>query len=125
MADAAQFSAVAPEIAAQVQSKVRRDRRAAFNREVDKAGIANAQRHFVEGHPVDVILKLARRQRTAIAVMGAISRSGIQRLVLGNVAEQVLDALPCDVLVVKPASFKARVGRKTRGAQLIPTPPYV
>jgi len=57
--------------------------------------------------------------------MGAISRSGIKRLVLGNVAEQVLDALPCDVLVVKPANFKARVGKKGRGVQLIPTPPYV
>jgi universal stress protein E len=125
LATVTQLSAMAPEMTLQIQRKVRRDRRAAFNREVGKAGLAHAKRHFVEGHPVDVILKLARRQRTAIVVMGAISRSGIQRLVLGNVAEQVLDALPCDVLVVKPARFKARVGKKIRGVQLIPTPPYV
>jgi hypothetical protein len=45
--------------------------------------------------------------------------------VVGNIAEQVLDALPCDVLVVKPAQFKARVPAKGRGVQLIPTPPYI
>ncbi len=125
MASATQIAAVAPDIMAEVQKKVRRDRRLAFNREVDKAGLTNARRHFVEGHPVDVILKLVRRQRTSLVVMGAISRSGLQRLVLGNVAEQVLDALPCDVLVIKPANFKPRVSRKGRGVQLIPTPPYV
>lgn len=103
----------------------RREARSAFKLEVDKAGLTGAKRHFVEGHPVDVILKLARRQRAGLVVMGAISRSGLQRLVLGNVAEQVLDSLPCDVLVVKPASFQARVRPNSRGVQLIPTPPYV
>ena len=33
--------------------------------------------------------------------------------------EQVLDALPCDVLVLKPADFKARVPAKSRGTQLL------
>jgi universal stress protein E len=125
LAAATRLSPVAPEMTVTLQKKVRRAARTAFNQEVDKAGLPGAKRHFVEGHPVDVILKLARRQRAGLVVMGAISRSGIQRLVLGNVAEQVLDALPCDVLVVKPANFKARVGKKARGVQLIPTPPYV
>ena len=53
--------------------------------------------------------------------MGAVSRSGLKRLVIGNVAEQVLDALPCDVLVLKPASFKARVGSSARGVRLVAT----
>lgn len=125
LAAASRLSPVAPEMTVAVQKRVRRAARTAFNQEVDKAGLPNAKRHFVEGHPVDVIVKLARRQRTGIVVMGAISRSGLQRLLLGNVAEQVLDALPCDVLVVKPAHFTARVGKKGRGVQLIPTPPYV
>jgi universal stress protein E len=72
-----------------------------------------------------VIRKLARRQRAGIVVMGAISRSGLARLVVGNVAEQVLDSLACDVLVLKPADFKPRVKARGRGVQLIPTPPYI
>ncbi len=77
------------------------------------------------GNPVELIPKLARRHRAGIVVMGAISRSGLQRLVVGNVAEQVLDSLSCDVLVVKPAEFKTRVQPQRRGVQLIATPSYV
>jgi len=125
LAAATRLAPLAPDMTMALQKRVRRTARIAFNQEIDKVGLTGAKRHFVEGHPADVIPKLVRRQRTGIVVMGAISRSGLQRLVVGNVAEQVLDALPCDVLVIKPEHFKARVGKKGRGVQLIPTPPYV
>jgi hypothetical protein len=34
----------------------------------------------------------------------------------------VLDALPCDVLIVKPGKFETKVERRSRGAQLIALP---
>jgi nucleotide-binding universal stress UspA family protein len=34
--------------------------------------------------------------------MGAMSRSGLKRIFIGNTAEQVLDSLQSDVLIVKP-----------------------
>ncbi len=108
-----------------IEKAARRDARAAFGKEVDEAGLADAKRHFVEGNPAEAIPRLARRQGAALVVMGAISRSGLQRLVVGNVAEQVLDALSCDVLVMKPAEFRARINTKRRGVQLVPTPAYV
>jgi universal stress protein E len=119
------ITAAAPGIALALDQRARRAARAAFDRALEKAGAANAKKHFVAGSPDEVLPKLARRQRAGIVVMGAISRSGLKRLVVGNIAEQVLDALPCDVLVVKPAQFKARVPAKGRGVQLIPTPPYI
>jgi universal stress protein E len=39
--------------------------------------------------------------------MGAISRSGLKGLFLGNTAEDILDRLHCDLVIVKPAGFKA------------------
>lgn len=39
--------------------------------------------------------------------MGAISRSGLQRAFLGSTAEDVLERLPCDALIVKPPDFSA------------------
>ena len=47
-----------------------------------------------------------------MVVIGAISRTALDRLLLGSTAEQVLDALPCDVLLVKPRS--ARVHRRRK-----------
>ena len=58
--------------------------------------------------------------RRDVLVMGAVSRSGLARLMIGNTAERAIDALPCDVLVVKPAHFKSRLGGLLRAR---PVPP--
>ena len=52
--------------------------------------------------------------------MGAVSRSGLKRLIIGNTAERTLDLLACDVLIVKPARFANRVPLRRRGARVIP-----
>lgn len=56
---------------------------------------------FVAGYPRDVILEQARKISANLVVMGVISRRALKRWVLGCTAEQVLDALPCDVLAVR------------------------
>jgi hypothetical protein len=45
--------------------------------------------------------------------------------VVGDTAERILDALACDVLVVKPANFASRVPSRSRGVQLIASPGVV
>ena len=40
----------------------------------------------------------------AAVVMGAVSRSRLDRMLIGNTAERVLDELDCDALIVKPDS---------------------
>lgn len=72
------------------------------------AGIPRTRAHLVDGNPVVAIPAIARKLRAGIVVMGALSRSGLERVFIGNTAERVLGALPCDVLVVKPAQLEAR-----------------
>lgn len=119
------LSPLSASLTASMEKRATRNARSEFAAALERAGISNAKRHFVAGHAVDVIPAVARKQRASVVVMGAISRSGLKRLVVGNIAEQVLDALPCDVLVVKPSDFKARVPGKPRGVQLVPTPTYL
>jgi len=107
-----------------VERQAVRESRRAFVNTVEKSAGKRAQRHFVTGQAVDVIPLLVRRQRIGLVVMGAVSRSGLRRLVIGDTAEQVLDSLPCDALVVKPASFRSKVRSRGRGVQLVPTPSY-
>ncbi len=76
----------------------------------------------VEGVPREAIPAAAKSLKAGIVVMGAVSRSGLKRLLIGNTAEAVLDALPCDVLIIKPGRFQTRVGRRARGAQLMTMP---
>jgi universal stress protein E len=90
-----------------------------------KAGISRARRHLVDRDPVTGIAAVARQVRADVVVMGAVSRSALKRLFIGNTAERVLNSLPCDVLVVKPAHFQKRVMRKPRGMRVIAPQPLM
>lgn len=94
----------------------------ALARVLNGASIPESRRHIVPRHPIDAIEDTAAEVGCDIVVMGAISRSGLKRLVLGNTAERVFDELPCDVLVVKPKRFASRVPRALRGPQLMTLP---
>jgi nucleotide-binding universal stress UspA family protein len=83
------------------------------------SGISTRRQHLVAGHPIDAIDKTVRQLHTGLLVMGSVSRSGLKRLFIGNTAERVLDTVDCDVLVVRPAHFRNRVLRRSRGLQLL------
>ena len=63
--------------------------------------------HVHQGSTREVLLTLTEQLRADAVVMGAISRSGLKGLFLGNTAEDVLDRLHCDLVIVKPEGFKA------------------
>ena len=54
----------------------------------------------------DELTEAARGLSAALVVMGAVARSGLRRVFIGSTAEQVLEFLPCDVLIVKPDGFE-------------------
>jgi predicted phosphoribosyltransferase/nucleotide-binding universal stress UspA family protein len=56
---------------------------------------------LAEGEPAEEIVRLAEDQDCDLIVLGTHGRSGLRRLVLGSVAEQVLRQAPCPVLTVK------------------------
>ncbi|MDN3511457.1 MAG: universal stress protein [Candidatus Jettenia sp. CY-1] len=53
------------------------------------------------GIPVDEIIKVAKRKRIDIIVMGTHGRTGISHMVIGSVAEKVIRRSPCPVLCIK------------------------
>jgi len=89
-----------------------------LSRAVRTARIARSRQYVIPRQPVAAIAEAARTSRSAIVVMGAISRSGYKRLLVGNTAERILDDLSCDILIIKPANFPNRVPRASRGAKL-------
>jgi hypothetical protein len=52
-------------------------------------------------------------------VVGALSRSGVKGLIIGNTAESLIDDLLCDLLVVKPAQFVCPVFSESNGPRLL------
>ncbi|NJO13140.1 MAG: universal stress protein [Gammaproteobacteria bacterium] len=88
--------------------------RQGLDRLARRYSIAPRQRFVVTGDPAVVVPRLARSLRVGLLVMGAVSRSGLDRIFIGSTAERVIDDVDCDVLVVKPRSFATRVRLKPR-----------
>ncbi len=70
-------------------------------------GIPVEHIHVHEGGTRELLMTLTEQLHADVVIMGAVSRSGLKGLFLGNTAEDVLDRLPCDLLIVKPDGFKA------------------
>ena len=56
---------------------------------------------FLEGDPATEVVRYARDASMDLVVMGTHGRTGLERLLMGSVAEKVLREAPCSVLVVK------------------------
>lgn len=59
------------------------------------------QRLLVEGDPSTMILQVAKENQCDLIVMGMHGRTGLDRLLMGSVAEKVVRRAPCLVLTVK------------------------
>jgi universal stress protein E len=65
----------------------------AFEKFAAQARIPKARCHLVDTDPVFAVPHVAREVGADLVVMGAVSRSGLKRVFIGNTAERVLDAL--------------------------------
>ena len=74
---------------------------------------------------IPYIPAVAQKLGADLVVMGAVARSGLKRVFIGNTAERVLGALPCDVLVIRPLRFRKRIASAARGIRVIAPPPFV
>jgi universal stress protein E len=70
-------------------------------------GVPPERTHVHQGGTRQLLLTLTERLRADAVVMGAVSRSGLKGLFIGNTAEDVLDRLHCDLVIVKPPGFRA------------------
>ena len=77
----------------------------------ERAGVPRGRRHINMGEVSEQLGAVTRRTRADVVVMGAVSRSALARLFIGNTAERVLDKLSCDVLILKPRGFGSKVAR--------------
>lgn len=64
------------------------------------------RRHLLLGRPSDALVGFVRHSAIDLLVMGAFARGWMYNVLVGSTTERILDLLPCDVLVMKPASFE-------------------
>jgi nucleotide-binding universal stress UspA family protein len=65
-----------------------------------KAGVA-AKAFILSGKPADAIIETAKDAQADLIVVGSHGRTGLEKLLMGSVAERVIVLSSCPVLVVK------------------------
>jgi nucleotide-binding universal stress UspA family protein len=62
------------------------------------------EHRLVTGLPAPAILELADREQVGLIVLATHGRTGLTRVLMGSVAEEVVRKARCPVLTVKPAA---------------------
>ena len=65
-----------------------------------KSGV-EAKAFVMTGRPADTIIEIAKDKVADLIVLGSHGRTGVERLLMGSVAERVIVLASCPVLVVK------------------------
>lgn len=64
-------------------------------------GVEERHLHMLGGFPGNELAHFAETYHIDLLIMGTVQRSGAERFMMGSVAEQLFERLPCDVLAVK------------------------
>lgn len=73
--------------------------------ELNTENIARISIYLSTGNPANRIVQLAEHLDADLIVCGTHGRTGVRRLLLGSVAEEVVRNAPCAVLVIRPNDF--------------------
>lgn len=91
----------------EIADAMRAEHTEAVERLCKEHGVPPDRTHVRQGATRQALLAVTEQLRADAVVMGALSRSGVKGFFLGNTAEDVLDRLHCDLVIVKPAGFRA------------------
>ena len=69
--------------------------------EMAKTAAVPAERKIVDGYPADTIIQIAEEENMNLIVVGYIGASGLDRFLLGSVADKVVRNSKVPVLVVR------------------------
>ncbi|WP_391091381.1 universal stress protein [Vibrio sp. NH-UV-68] len=65
----------------------------------------NVQIHHLHGLPDEKITACVEKNNIDVLVMGTLARTGIPGFVIGNTAENILQAVKCSLVALKPDGF--------------------
>ncbi len=98
--------AVAPKLVEKMSQEVRQHLERA-KQKVDKANIACETIVRMGGQPHKFIVQEAKERKVDLILMGTHGRSGIMRMLMGSVAQNVIGHAPCPVMVVPSVEQRA------------------
>jgi nucleotide-binding universal stress UspA family protein len=94
-------SAIEVPIAEDLYRRIRDEGEKAVNRVKESAQGVNLETFILSGRPARVITEFAEQKAVDLIVVGTQGKSGIERFLLGSVADEVIRTADCPVLAIK------------------------
>lgn len=94
------FSMTQQELIADKEMRVAEKNARAVKEAAAKEGVT-VQAFVMSGKPADAIIETAKEKKADLIMLGSHGRTGLERLLMGSVAERVIVLSDCAVLVVK------------------------
>lgn len=82
-------------------SRIRHQHETKLNEVTAKHNFDSANIHLSQGELVPSIISYLEKSEANLLVIGSLSRNAIERAIIGNTAEKILENCPCDILVAK------------------------
>ncbi len=94
-----------------LQKKVREEHRARIQELIQPLDLSvdDPCVHLLEGELSHVVPTWSERTGVDVLVMGSLARGFLDRMLLGSSAERLLDRVHCDLMILKPDSFRCPV----------------
>lgn len=108
------------EATAVMRQRARQAAAARMKRVMQRANAPAARVHLLRGSAAEGLPTLARKLAAQVLVMGLISRRWLNRVMIGDTAERIIREVPCDILLIKPANFRLRLGRRRKQPIVLP-----
>jgi universal stress protein E len=93
------------QLSSELTSELEKHRRMELSKLSEASGIPEDRVHLVADSTRHALEELVEQLEIDVVVAGAVARGRLERLLIGNTAEAILDDVPCDVVVAKPDSF--------------------
>ena len=97
------FGGVSPDVIDGIVASIREagERATAKVDELARASGVTSERMIVEGNPPSEILRIAESDKIDLIVMGKIGKTGLEKFLIGSVAEKVVNKSKVPVLIVR------------------------
>ncbi len=83
---------------------IKEEHEKAFHELMAEYNVPDNQKHLIDESPVYALQHFGEQIHSNLVIMGAISRSRIREALVGSTAEQVLDYIKTDILIIKPSA---------------------
>ena len=78
------------------------------------AGLKARDVRILDGKPVEELLEVVTTEDADVLVMGTIVHGPVRQLLIGSTTEQLMHIAPCDLLLLKPNSFRLAASGDSR-----------